>query len=1702
MLATFLIGGDISVNTNWTTSGDEYVLVSPISVINGATLTIGNGVTVRPQNAGNTLSIGNFLNSPGRIQANTGSMISADVILRGTSDGTMQGALVTGSLDYHRGSGVNLVNNSLRGPVTIDPQRVPVLAGQTFPIGSTIAIYPNSIVNGDTTWTKFPNVVGYQVLFAASSQVAVTSNATLTIDSGLEVELGQTLAIGQGAALSIGSNVTFAGAAISVAGTINSRPTGTAPNVFGGGIDLLNNAQGTLTNNVINGPFGYNDNTQVILSGPAANAFNTLNGQVTIAPERVGVLAGQVFPTGTTINIYAGSVMNTSATWTKFPNVTGYIVQGSGGTQLAVGNNAVLTIDDDLAITLNEPLVIDPSARLVLGDGITVDGSTITVDGRITSTGNRIDNRLELNDTADGSLQSNLINGPLDFRTGTQVTLITNTLNGQVRTSGRRTEVFAGQTFPAATVIQVFSDSVVNGDTTWTKYPNVVGYQVLAGPTFTVDNGATLTIENDLTITLNTGMFISVGATLQLGTGTGDNNITVNGGGIGVLGTINSKGAVFSSAIGFFGGGFFSAGGTLEDNIFAGSFDYYAGAPVNLINNTINGQITCLPNRVPKFAGQNLPAGAIIRISNNDNVNPMVLTSNVTWPKYPNLAGYRVLVTPGTLFTIGGNATLTLDDGLALQLDEPMFVDVGARFNVGGGTNITGGALTVSGALNSVGGQFNIPVTLSPTSTGKLDEARFGARMTIDGLANMTLIHNDLSAGLTATGANTLAIDARSNYWGVNTSGEIEAKVQHIIDDANLPRVDFGGDFNLAGNPRLPQNWQFDFTNTIGSNVWLDANRNGRRDLNEVGVADAVVTIYAAGADSLAGTSDDVFLGTRITNSVGFWSFRFGSAPTGGLFVQFTLPPDRLFSPKNVADDTVDSDADLVFGRSDVFNLPAGGINFDQDAGVMVPAGAQPPVISNLGGAVSYTENGSAVILTTTAQVADPDNLNFDNGSLTVETTANSDLQDRLAVSNQGNNPGQIGVSGNVVRYGGLQIGVFSGGVGHAPLVFQFNAGATPVAVQALLRRLTFRTLGDTPFTPARTVTFTLTDGSGGTSTPRTKTVNVIAVSDPPVVGFSGTVAYTEDEPPVVLAPGATVTDGDNLDFDTGKLTLSFTAGASVSNRLEIRSQGNAAGQIGVSGNTVTFAGGSIGTFTGGTGTTPLVVTFNANSSLTAVQALLRNLTFRVIGDNPSTVSRTIRLVIDDGDGGISIPRTVTATVAAVNDAPVITGGTLTTYAENATPLKIGGAATVADPDSTDFGGGNLTVTISANAHVNDRLSVLNVGSGAGQIGRSGTKVTYAGAEIGTMSGGSGFTPLVITFNSSATIPATRALIRNITFRTLGDNPSTAARTVRFTVNDGDGGTSNVISSTVHVNATNDKPVISLSGTTKYIENAAPTTLAPWAGVTDVDSPTFSGGKLTVAIAANANVNDRLGIRNDGKGAQQIGASGGKVTYEGTQIGTYSGGSGSTPLVVSLNSNASIVATRALVRAITFRTISENPTTAVRSVTFVLNDGEADSDLVTKKVQVVRVNDAPVLRGFGGSVGYVNNSSSVALATNAVVTDVDSPNFSGGQLTVRFTNGHDASNRLLVSAGFAIDGTRLTRNGVVIGTVSGNGVGLNNLQFKFYTRATPSIVQELVRSIRFRTTGGTSTAQRTLEFSLSDGDGGTSGIVTKTVNVS
>jgi hypothetical protein len=144
----------------------------------------------------------------------------------------------------------------------------------------------------------------------------------------------------------------------------------------------------------------------------------------------------------------------------------------------------------------------------------------------------------------------------------------------------------------------------------------------------------------------------------------------------------------------------------------------------------------------------------------------------------------------------------------------------------------------------------------------------------------------------------------------------------------------------------------------------------------------------------------------------------------------------------------------------------------------------------------------------------------------------------------------------------------------------------------------------------------------------------------------------------------------------------------------------------------------------------------------------------------------------------------------------------------------------------------------------------------------------------------------------------------------------------------------------------------------------------------------------------------------------------------------------------------------------------------------------------------------PVLT-LGGTVGYLRNSGPMALTPNATVTDPDSPDFNLGQLTVRITTGVENANRLQLGTEFTVNfNNEIKLGATTIGTVNGGGgVSATNLIVTFNTNATALVVQRLIRSITFHTVEGASAGTRTIRYSLTDGDGGTSLERTKFVNV-
>jgi hypothetical protein len=107
---------------------------------------------------------------------------------------------------------------------------------------------------------------------------------------------------------------------------------------------------------------------------------------------------------------------------------------------------------------------------------------------------------------------------------------------------------------------------------------------------------------------------------------------------------------------------------------------------------------------------------------------------------------------------------------------------------------------------------------------------------------------------------------------------------------------------------------------------------------------------------------------------------------------------------------------------------------------------------------------------------------------------------------------------------------------------------------------------------------------------------------------------------------------------------------------------------------------------------------------------------------------------------------------------------------------------------NASLAGGSLWVYFTSGAGASDALSVRSEGSGAGQIGVSGSQVSHGGVVIGSIAGGSAGAPLVISLNANATAAAVRALAENISYQyTDASVPAGTTRSVAYRLFDGAG---------------------------------------------------------------------------------------------------------------------------------------------------------------------------------------------------------------------------------------------------------------------------------------------------------------------------
>lgn len=603
-----------------------------------------------------------------------------------------------------------------------------------------------------------------------------------------------------------------------------------------------------------------------------------------------------------------------------------------------------------------------------------------------------------------------------------------------------------------------------------------------------------------------------------------------------------------------------------------------------------------------------------------------------------------------------------------------------------------------------------------------------------------------------------------------------------------------------------------------------------------------------------------------------------------------------------------------------------------------------------------------------------------------------------------------------------INTATITGSYNTATGVLTLTGNDTVASYQAAVRSITYRNVDhDDPSSTTRTISFTVANALPSNAV--TTDVTVTPVNDAPtVVTSSGTAAFVEDGPPVVVDPGVTLADADDTEL----------AGATVQLGVALWPQDG----------TLAFAGTATiqGFWNASTGT----LTLTGTDTLAAYQAALRAVTFEDLSDTPDVTNRTVTFTVNDPDDATSAPASRGVTVTATDDAPtLVAGGGAPIYQEGDPALAVDSAITVADPDSATLTG--ATVTITGNlAAAEDELVYTTV------HGITGTFAPATG---------------ILSLSGVATPAQYQAALRTVAYRNRSAEPSTADRTISFTVADATS-TSAAVSTPVRVVAVNTPAVLAGGGNTLAYSEGDPATVVNGAiTVSDPDDTHLEGA--TVAISAGLVASeDRL-----------------ELTAVHGISGTYDPATG----ILTLTGRATVAEYQAALRTVTYRNVNATtPATTDRTVSFVVDDGDDRSNAVTTTVTVTGVPDAPVVTTSAGNAPtFVENGSPVVVDDGVTVSDPDSSELSGA--VVAISSGFSAAqgDTLGFVAQGAISGDYNATTGVL--TLTGD--------------ASLAHYEAALRSITYANASDDPTTSRTVSFRVSDESGTDSSPATRDVAI-
>ena len=439
---------------------------------------------------------------------------------------------------------------------------------------------------------------------------------------------------------------------------------------------------------------------------------------------------------------------------------------------------------------------------------------------------------------------------------------------------------------------------------------------------------------------------------------------------------------------------------------------------------------------------------------------------------------------------------------------------------------------------------------------------------------------------------------------------------------------------------------------------------------------------------------------------------------------------------------------------------------------------------------------------------------------------------------------------------------------------------------------------------------------------------------------------------------------------------------------------------------------------------------------------------------------------ISNGNYARSPTHTVSFTITNVNDAPVAanttiaidegTGETQTTPPTNPASIQVLSTSilSVTDSDNTvsDFSNGTDTGYFQISVLPTHGDLYLN----GVKVAATGTKFSYAQLSTG-----------LLEYRHNGSEPA--AYNYQDTFGYQAVDPLGAA--------------SNIGTVTVDIRPVNDPPLVVNNGPATAIEGGAVNITASLLGspTGSLVDPDNSVQQVQYRFITSNVLHGKLYIGDATTGAliRQL-AVGSAITLEDIQLGrVWYQHDGSEPMAYATNPNQD-------------------------SFSYQISDSSGMTEpTATLLINLIRIDTAPAIDGFGGTKAFVEDGSAVVLAPDVSFSDIDKAsnsdtaanlNFAGGSLTVQLADAatHGAD-QLAISAlgGVTSSGTTVSYNGTAIGTIGSSGANGADLVVAFNADTSAAAIQALARAVTFVNTdhANPDTTTRNIQFVFNDGGG-------------